>query len=124
MAIVDRLGTPLVQGPFRYNVRAAATGNVTLYGEQTIDGIDCTRGNRVLCVGQTAGAENGPWIVSSGQWSRPRDWVTEEDALSAIFVVTRRTGAEPAYAVSTSAPIIIGVTSITLIPASANGTPH
>jgi hypothetical protein len=53
------------------SVRALSTGNVTLSGTQTIDGVALVAGDRVLLVGQTNGTQNGVWIVASGSWTRP-----------------------------------------------------
>ncbi len=61
-------GSPTAGGP----VAVVATGNVTLSGEQTIDGVT-TSASRVLLVGQTDPAENGIWVTASGAWTRATD---------------------------------------------------
>lgn len=61
-------GSPTAGGP----VAVVATGNVTLSGEQTIDGVT-TSASRVLLVGQTDPAENGIYITASGAWARAAD---------------------------------------------------
>lgn len=53
---------------------AVSTVNLTLSGTQTVDGVALGVGDTVLAVGQTAGAENGPWTVAAGAWSRPADY--------------------------------------------------
>lgn len=45
------------------------TGNITLSGEQTIDGV-LTSADRVLVMAQTNAAENGVYVSASGAWSR------------------------------------------------------
>lgn len=122
MTNLDRLGTPVNLGPFRQNVFACASSNVTLYGEQTIDGVVCGRGKRVLLTAQTNAAENGPWVVQAGAWIRPKDFQREEDALQAMFVVQYGTS-DGLYRVSTPAPISVGTTSLTLVPVSFSEVP-
>lgn len=55
------------------SVRVATTGNITLSGTQTIDGVAVVAGDRVLVKNQTAGETNGIYIVASGAWSRAPD---------------------------------------------------
>lgn len=45
-------------------------GDITLSGEQTING-ETTLVSDVLLTEQSAGAENGPWVTAVGAWSRP-----------------------------------------------------
>lgn len=59
---------PLVGGP----CALATTGNITLSGEQTIDGV-MTSSTRVLVKNQTTAAQNGPYVTSSGAWTRVSD---------------------------------------------------
>lgn len=51
-----------------------AASNVTLSGLQTIDGHALGANERVLCVGQSTGSQNGPWLAHSGAWTRPDDY--------------------------------------------------
>jgi hypothetical protein len=57
-------------------VAVSVVNQATLSGTgQTIDGVLCnTVGKRVLLVAQTTGPQNGPWIVQTGNWTRPADW--------------------------------------------------
>lgn len=55
------------------NVEAATTANVTLSGEQTIDGVALVTGDRVLVKNQTDAKENGVYVVASGAWTRSED---------------------------------------------------
>ena len=50
-------------------VAVATTANITLSGEQTIDGV-LTSTSRVLVKNQTAPAENGIYVSAAGAWSR------------------------------------------------------
>lgn len=51
----------------------ATTGNITLSGTQTIDGVAVIAGDRVLARAQTLGQNNGIYIVAAGAWSRSSD---------------------------------------------------
>lgn len=57
-------------GGFSYfeSVVAATTGNITLSGEQTIDGVVLTSGQKVLALAQTTSAENAIYTVATDAW--------------------------------------------------------
>lgn len=65
--------------PFKKSVKAATTGNITLSGEQTIDGNAVNAGDRVLVKDQTDGRFNGIWVVKTGAWQRAADWNEVEE---------------------------------------------
>lgn len=83
-AYVDALTAGL---SWKNAVRAATTGNITLSGTQTIDGVAVIVGNRVLVKSQTVPAENGIYVVAAGAWSRAGDMseASEFDG-AAVFV--------------------------------------
>lgn len=62
-----------------------ATSNVSLTGEQTIDGV-LTSASRVLLVGQTAGAENGLYVTAAGAWARASDANSSGEVLPGMLV--------------------------------------
>lgn len=64
-----------------YQVRLATTGNITLSGTQSIDGVSAAAGDRVLVKKQTAASQNGIYVVNSGAWSRATDLTTWAQAL-------------------------------------------
>jgi hypothetical protein len=94
---------------------AASTGNITLSGEQTVDGIALVDGDRVLIKDQTDGTENGIYNVSTGAWSRAPDFDGVIDVQEGTIVpVSRGTvGADTEYRISNTGTITIGTTSIT-----------
>jgi hypothetical protein len=55
------------------SVKAASTGNLTLSGTQTVDGIALVANDRVLVKDQTTPAQNGIYIVAAGAWTRATD---------------------------------------------------
>jgi hypothetical protein len=68
-------------------VAVVATSNLTLSGEQTIDGI-LTSKSLVLCTAQSTGANNGPWVSNSGSWTRPTWYATGSIAQAPQFLTT------------------------------------
>lgn len=73
------------------SVRAATTGNVTLSGTQTIDGVALSVGQRVLVKNQTAPEENGIYVVAAGAWARATDADAWDELVSATVVVDEGT---------------------------------
>ena len=69
------------------DVKAATTANITLSGEQTIGGISCVTGDRVLVKDQTAATENGIYVVDTGAWSRASDMDASAEFNGAIVPV-------------------------------------
>ncbi len=64
--------TPSVPVDFKDSVSVATTANITLSGEQTIDGF-LTAASRVLVKDQTTGSQNGIYVSAAGAWSRSTD---------------------------------------------------
>jgi polygalacturonase len=75
----------------RYRVKASS-GNPTLSGHQTLDGVSCVTGDRVLvylkgALGGGDGYNNGIWVVQTGAWTRPTDFDSAAEAAGAeVFV--------------------------------------
>lgn len=59
--------------------RVRAQGNLTLSGEQTIDGF-LTSGDRVLVDQQSTATQDGIYVTSSGAWTRSADMPTGTEA--------------------------------------------
>ena len=66
---VDALSTGLDIKP---SVRCATTANITLSGEQTLDGV-LTSGSRVLVKNQSTASQNGIYVSGVGSWARAVD---------------------------------------------------
>ena len=111
----------------RQACRAVATANVALAGTQTIDTVALSAGERVLLTGQTAPAENGPWVVAAGAWSRPGDYLdnSTQDP-NVLFPVSEGTGAneDSRWQITTDGIITVGTTGTTWgranVPATAD----
>lgn len=99
---------------FKAPVRVATTANITLSGEQTIDGVAVVDGDRVLCKDQTTSADKGIYIVRTGAWERAPDWDGSGDVVTGtmVFVCLGTTNTLRLYRVSTTGTITIGTTSI------------
>jgi len=67
------------------SVKASSTDNLTLSGEQIVDGISLVVGDRTLVKNQTNVEENGIYVVASGSWTRASD-ANEWDKIVSAFV--------------------------------------
>lgn len=68
-------------------VAVVATANLTLSGEQTIDG-QLTSASLVLATGQSTGAQNGPWVTAAGAWARPAWYASGSTTQAQQFLTT------------------------------------
>ena len=64
MTSTDRLNGLTAAVAIKAPVKAATTANITLSGLQTIDGVSCAAGDRVLVKNQATPSENGIYVVS------------------------------------------------------------
>ena len=87
-SIIEFLSTDFA---FKPNVKAATTANITLSGAQTLDGVSCVAGDRVLVKNQSTGAENGIYIVQTGAWTRATDADAAVELAGANVVVASGT---------------------------------
>lgn len=94
----------------------ATTANITLSGEQTIDGVAVVSGDRVLVKDQTSAIDNGIWEVSTGTWSRSEDFNGPRDAVmgTRAFVVSGTANGNREWMLTTVSPEI-GVTDLAFI---------
>ncbi|RVH21428.1 glycosyl hydrolase family 28-related protein [Sinorhizobium meliloti] len=99
-----------IKGP----CRVATTANISLSGLQAIDGVTVAADDRVLVKDQTAGSENGIYVVDTGAWRRSKDFNKTKDVVkgTTVFVTDGTVNAETLWAVTTNNPIVIGTTSI------------
>lgn len=73
-------------------VYVVANSNITLSGNQTIDGVTLPNGIPVLCIAQTTGSQNGPWITANAAWARP-PWYPNGASWTSPFLTLVRFGA-------------------------------
>jgi hypothetical protein len=99
--------------------KAATTANITLSGEQTIDGVSVVTDDRVLVKNQTTSSENGIYIANTSSWARATDWDGSRDVKKGTLVFAHSgTANQGWWYVSTSDPIVPGTTSVTIAQAS------
>lgn len=67
-------------------VKAATTAAITLSGAQTIDGVACVAGDRVLVKDQSSGVANGIYVVSTGNWTRATDFDSGDEIADGTLV--------------------------------------
>lgn len=104
-------------------VKTASTANLTLSGEQTVDGIALVAGDRILVKDQTAQAENGIYIVATGAWTRSTDLMTwAETAGAFVFVEEGASNADLGFLCTSDPGGTIGTTAITWSRFSTYGT--
>ena len=95
------------------SVVASTTGNITLSGTQTIDGIALVAGDRCLVKNQTAAADNGIYVVAAGAWARSTDMNTWAQVPGAFtFIETGTTLADTGWVCTSNAGGTLGVTAI------------
>lgn len=71
--------------------RAATTANITLSGNQTIDGVAVIAGDRVLVKNQSSAAENGIYVAAASTWSRAADANTWDELVAAYTFIENGT---------------------------------
>lgn len=71
-----------IKGP----CRVATTGNITLAGLQTIDGVVLISGERVLVKDQINATENGLYLSDTGNWTRCKDFSRNDDVVAGTRV--------------------------------------
>lgn len=99
----------------------AATGGTSSRGQLTgmpnaVDGVTLAGSDRVLLKDQTAGAENGIWVVSTlgtganGVWDRASDFDADAEVTAGAytFVEEGTTNADSGWVLTTNNPITIG----------------
>lgn len=112
----DRTGSIAGQLAIKAPVDVSTTANITLSGEQTIDGV-LTAESRVLVKNQTDAAENGIYDSSSGSWTRTLDFDGNRDVVKGCLVrINAGTiGAGKTYAVDSDNPIVIDTDDIDFV---------
>lgn len=115
MTTFDERLALVASSSFKHPCKSAATSNVTLSGEQTVDGRGVVAGDRVLLTGQSSGAENGVWVVSAGDWTRPLDFDETREFYSGDLVFVQNPSGSSALWNLTSAasPFVLGTSAIT-----------
>ena len=106
------------------SVKAATTGNITLSGTQTVDGVALSVGDRVLVKDQSTGSENGIYVVASGSWSRAADADADSEVTAGLFTFVEEgsTNADAGFSLTTNGAITVGTTALTFTQFSGAGS--
>ncbi len=104
----------------RTGVAVATTANITLSGEQTIDGV-ITSASRVLVKNQSAPAQNGVYTTAAGAWSRATDSDTAAELKFGYyyFVSGGTTQAATSWFIQT-APVVLNTDPVVFSQFSAS----
>jgi hypothetical protein len=91
MAVNDRISGLNIGVAVKPACYVVTTANITLSGEQTIDGISVgSNSERVLVANQTDESENGIYVADSAAWSRASDCDGSKDIIPGTFVRVNR----------------------------------
>src|SRR6185503_11097185 len=102
--------------------KAATTANITLEGEQSIDGVSCITGDRVLVMNQTDATENGIYDVDTGDWTRALDFDGINDVVTGTQVYVNTGGSSnggSTFVLTTTSPVSFGSSDIDFSQTSA-----
>lgn len=102
---------------------AVATSNVaSRSGTTTVDTVPLGVGAVVLLCAQTAGSQNGLWVIQSGAWTRPSNYATGNNAAGmAVYVEAGSAANVGTWAVSGAGPFTIDTNVTTWIQLSGLG---
>ena len=94
--------------------RVATTANITLSGEQAIDGVTTTT-DRVLVKNQSTGSQNGIYVSASGAWARSTDADANAEVTSGLytFITEGTANGSTGFVLTTDDPITVGTTALT-----------
>lgn len=111
---VDSVATGL---DVKLSVRAATTGNITLSGTQTVDGVSLIVGDRVLVKDQGGTPDdptNGIYIVSAGAWTRSTDADSSAEVTPGLFTFVEEgtVNSDTGWVLSTDGTIVLDTTSL------------
>ncbi len=103
---------------WKESVKVATTANITLSGEQTIDGV-LTSTNRVLVKDQVLATENGIYVSAAGAWSRSTDADTSAEVTPGMMIPVEEgtVSADLTYTLATNGTIVLGSTGLSFIVA-------
>ena len=107
-------------------VETVADTNITLSGEQTINGVT-TSASRIAVIGQSAPADNGFYDTASGAWTRTADADTDAEVTNGMLTTVLNASStfyRDRIVLTTADPITVGVTALSfaIIPALDFGT--
>jgi hypothetical protein len=103
-------------------VRMFTSSGQALTGLATIDGHTFVDGERVLRNVSPGDANNGPWVVHSGAWTRPTDYPTGASFRSRFVGVDGGTYATTLWTFGSDSAIVVGTNATTWVQVGASTT--
>lgn len=110
-AVENRILSALAGLKWKEPVVIATTANITLSGEQTIDGV-LTSTSRILVKSQSTQSENGIYITGAGAWTRATDADLAAELEGATVTVQQGTVNENTTWTQTTDGITLGSSNI------------
>lgn len=95
--------------------RVVTNANITLSGEQTINGVAVVDGDRVLVKDQSTASQNGIYVASTTAWERAKDFNGSRDAVKGTLVFAGAPNDGNFYAVNTADGFVIGTDNISFV---------
>lgn len=93
-------------------VAVATTANITLSGEQTIDGVS-TSASRILVKNNTTQSQNGIWVTAAGAWTRATDADSAAEILGmAVYVTGGTANGGKQFVCTATGTITVGTTAL------------
>ncbi len=120
-AYVDAVKTGL---DVKSSVKVATTGNITLSGTQTIDGVSVSADERVLVKDNTDASENGIYDCKAGAWARSSDFDSNTEVTSGAFTFVEQgtANADAGFVLTTDGTITVGTTDLAFTQFSGAGS--
>jgi len=121
-AAIRRLGKTLINTTWKLPARVATTTDsvlaTTFENADVIDGVTLATGDRILIKNQTAGSENGIYIVNAtGTPTRASDFDDGFDSVAGVSIIVEEgtANADTFWFLTTNNPITLDTTSLTFI---------
>jgi hypothetical protein len=113
----------LIQGlDTKVAARVAIDTNFLLTGTSTVQTVTLAAGDRVLLIAQTNGAQNGPWVVAAGAWTRPIDYAAAATINpNAYIFVSEGTYADNGFTLTNNTDVVVDTTATTWTQFSGAG---
>lgn len=110
----NKVANELAKLDNKQSVRAATTGHIALSGEQTIDDVMLSVGDRVLVKDQADAKQNGIYLVAAKSWARATDADTgaKLNAGARVYVEEGTVNGTKAWCLATAGGITIGTTML------------
>lgn len=103
------------------NVRAAASGNLVLSGEQTVDGVACVEDDYVFAKDQTDATEKLVYVVKPGAWEvAPENDSAVEVQTALVVVGSEGTENKNTRWIEVVGNVVIGTTELIWVPFESN----